>query len=518
MELSLTTQTIQLAQRLMSLFSPLQGYRGIYPKDLMPDPQRPEKMVAAGKFDGKFEMWDVNHWVEHIEGQERFGSAPLRHDGTIRFAAMDIDEYMVKDHVAVSKKLRKLSEKFILCRSKSGGKHLFLFFSEDVAAKNIRIKLTEVLSVLGLAGSEIFPVQDTLIAGIKNVGNYINTPYFNAKDTLQYAFHPDTSEVMTLEEFLDYGEANKFTEKEFLGMKFVDGSHFKNGPPCLQVIFENGCEEGGRNTTLQNVGVYCKLSSLSGWEDKVREYNTMLLPPMDRGEVEKIIHSLKHNEYHYGCNKEPLSSFCDRKKCKLRKYGVNNNSTFPFIESIVKFDSEPPIWWVNLDGGQRIYCQTEELQNPKRFQKCAMDQANMVTPVIKEVEWTKYLHELMTKLQVIPVAKEARTSGLLQAGIEDFLRTRASGETLQDLSVNQAVRMNGKYYFTPQVLIDFLRGKQFKVTDARLALLLNDMGAEGPVKKSVGKTSRRVYILNENIIDIEAEEIPAVPVQQLGVM
>ena len=46
-----------------------------------------------------------------------------------------------------------------MCRSKSGGAHLFLFTEEPVTAEDLRNKLTQLAAVLGYGNCEIFPKQ-----------------------------------------------------------------------------------------------------------------------------------------------------------------------------------------------------------------------------------------------------------------------------------------------------------------------------------------------------------------------
>jgi len=86
-----------------------------------------------------------------------------------------------------------------VCRSKSGGAHVFLFSDQPVAAERMRDKLTEIKTLLGYGGSEVFPKQIQLKSA-DDTGNFLNLPYFNGDDTTRYAFKQD-GEAATLEEF-----------------------------------------------------------------------------------------------------------------------------------------------------------------------------------------------------------------------------------------------------------------------------------------------------------------------------
>ena len=73
------------------------------------------------------------------------------------------------------------------------------FTSEPVSAERMRDKLTEIKTLLGYGGSEVFPKQIQLKSQ-DDTGNFLNLPYFNGDDTTRYAFKQDGS-AATLEEF-----------------------------------------------------------------------------------------------------------------------------------------------------------------------------------------------------------------------------------------------------------------------------------------------------------------------------
>ena len=65
----------------------------------------------------------------------------------------------------------------IVCRSKSGGAHAFLFTKEFVPATVMRVKLKLIASAMGFAGVEIFPKQDYIRVDRGDTGSFLNLPY-----------------------------------------------------------------------------------------------------------------------------------------------------------------------------------------------------------------------------------------------------------------------------------------------------------------------------------------------------
>jgi hypothetical protein len=154
-----------------------------------------------------------------------------------------------------------------VCRSKSGGAHLFIFLSEKVPAVDLRDKLAEFASALGFGTCEIFPKQEEVIVERGDVGNFINLPYFQSEYTTRFAFNDEGGEL-SLKDFLARAEESRITLKELRSFELGANSEvLPNGPPCLQQLTEHGVPEGGRNNTLLNIGVYYKLSSPENWKE-----------------------------------------------------------------------------------------------------------------------------------------------------------------------------------------------------------------------------------------------------------
>ena len=85
----------------------------------------------------------------HINGFKGVGSIPINEHNKCKFGALDIDQYPL-DLVALDKKVRKFKIPAVVCRSKSGGAHIFFFFKEWISAGEFRDKASEISSVLAL--------------------------------------------------------------------------------------------------------------------------------------------------------------------------------------------------------------------------------------------------------------------------------------------------------------------------------------------------------------------------------
>ena len=171
--------------------------------------------------------------AQHINGEKGVGSIPINDKNMCKFGVLDIDKYPI-DHAEIAVKCKKLKIPFVVCRSKSGGAHLYLFTKDWIRAVDMRDCLTEFSAVLGFSGCEVFPKQDQILADRGDVGNFINLPYFDSANTVRYAFG-DKGEELELEDFLKAIEKKRTTLDALNELKFETKSdEFDGLIPCIK--------------------------------------------------------------------------------------------------------------------------------------------------------------------------------------------------------------------------------------------------------------------------------------------
>jgi len=195
---------------------------------------------ANGKRKGKASVVRAKRTLatfeKHLNGEQGVGIVPINEKNASFFGAIDIDQYPL-DHAAIVKTVHRQKLPLVVCRSKSGGGHVYLFLKEPVPAETLQNKLKELASEIGCAaGTEIFPKQIQLVLERGDTGNFLNLPYFDHENGLRYAFKEDGS-AATLEEFVEMAEATAITPQELealLEKEIVEvDERIKSGPPCL---------------------------------------------------------------------------------------------------------------------------------------------------------------------------------------------------------------------------------------------------------------------------------------------
>ncbi len=397
---------------------------------------------------------------EHLKGTKGVGSIPINDKNLCNFGVLDIDTYPI-DHLEVLKKCRKLKLPLVVCRSKSGGAHLFLFMKTETSASEIRDYLGEMSAALGYAGCEIFPKQDRILAERGDVGNFINLPYFDQANTVRYAFK-DNGDDMTLEEFLDEVDKRKATVSSLEKIDFgTQREQFSDAPPCLQLFFSMGIPEGTRNKVMFNGGLYLKRKYPDSWKDKHEELNQKhCIPPLPANEIVGLQKQIDKKEYLYTCKDEPMSSHCNRAMCKTRTFGIGDADSTPQIGGLTILLSEPRLYFLDVDG-KRLEITTEQLQMPLQFQRACMEQINFMPPLAKPTEWQPVVNSLLNNATHIEVSEELTSVGQFKELLEMFCMSRIRAKFPEELSMGKPWTEDNFTYFTMKGLQEFLRQRGF---------------------------------------------------------
>jgi len=253
-------------------------------------------------------------WEDHLAGNPpALGIIPIREDNNCQWGCIDVDVYNLKHHSLVQT-IRKLKLPLIVCRSKSGGAHIFLFTKEFIPASLMQGTLKKIAKILGYEGCEIFPKQTEILVERGDTGNFLNLPYFNGTKGLRYAIN-DNGSASTLEEFYKLYDVlacgRQEVEKIEIEEKKITEA-FPLGPPCLNQLAKDGFGEGARNNALFNIAVYYKQAKPDSWEDELVKANqTHMTPPLSNGEVQQLIKSISRKGYDkYRCKDAPINAVC----------------------------------------------------------------------------------------------------------------------------------------------------------------------------------------------------------------
>lgn len=464
-------------------------------------------------------------WREHLAGTTPLGVVPIRQDSTCLWACVDVDRYDLR-HDEIVRDLERRGLPLIVCRSKSGGAHVFMFMAHPMPASEVRLKMREIASVMGWADCEIFPKQSELVAERDDLGNWLNMPYLGGNKTERWAVRPNGS-PMSLDEFLDRAESSRVELLDDVVVKRErrrsssrggnqEEDNFQDSPPCLEELTASGFPDGTRNRGLFNLGILAKRKFPDRWKDVLRSWNeAYLVPPLESDEVDEVVRNVGRKDYHYQCRETPCVSHCNAGVCRGRAHGVRTGGDFPVIEGLTKIDSEPPLFLMDVYD-KRIELTHHELYSYRDWRRAAQARIDHYFPTMKDDDWGSLVNVAIEKLQVQEAGREVSTIGQFEELLSDFLTSQFRGTTLKELQEGLPILMedDGRFYFQLRDLMKFLERHNFRVWN-RTQVAQRIVGELGGGKRSFNRTGAknlRTYWLPGTMFDDpEPADIPSSP-------
>lgn len=430
-------------------------------------------------------------YARHIAGECGLGIVPIMDDATCRFGVIDVDRHGDMPDTNLKElelRIREADLPLTICRSKSGGAHLYLFASEPIPAKLLRTTLSKWASQLGHAGSEIFPKQNDLPGKGKNqqLGNWINLPYFKAADSVRWSH--EGGKQIAFSHFLDIAESRRVSPAELV--KKADGDHAE-APPCIQRMISEGVGHGQRNEALYNVVIYLKKMDPDGYTDRAHAINAkMFETPLSFSEAKKTIASAGRRDYKYRCGEEPCKKFCNSAVCVTRDYGITPSDKDELdvgadpanFDRLEKLMTEPVRWILHIDG-ESLILSTIELMDYRAVRRAVAERLTRIVAPMKNNKWEGLLGKLMIEAAEVEAPEEASTYGFLRTKLYDFLGRADLKATGGDESHRQALLLGNpvvqlmhgqrRAFFRGQDFVDYLkkhRSEEMKGTNLWVAM------------------------------------------------
>lgn len=495
-------------ERFKAIFDGLEEAYGYY---------KIEKREASGKNKGKAgivrEPRTTALWEGHLSGKGlSLGIIPINAQNMCKWGCIDIDQYPL-DHAALMEKIRRQKMPLVVCRSKSGGAHCFLFTTDWIEARDMQTALQSMAAALGYSDSEIFPKQVKLNLERGDVGNFLNLPYYDAEDGLRYAFHDDGTSA-TLDEFVEMHTKYVQTPEQVARVQVVDGFKdplLEDGPPCLQILSRMKIGEGGRNNGLFDFGVFLRQAHADTWESEILRYNMEYLdPPLPLGEVNVVAKQLQKKDYTYKCNDAPIKAYCNKELCYTKKFGISRAAQSATIANLRKYNSTPPVWFVDVNG-EPLEIDTEALMNQGAFQKACTEQLNFLPRTVSKAIWEGQLTRLLSEMRdnesaIIEVAQDASISGQFYDFLEEFCRHLQQAQDREEILLRRpwTDEERSLTYFRLKDLEGFLKkNKFFEYKSHKIAQRLRDINGESVVLKIKGRAVRVWQIPAFDVADVD---------------
>jgi hypothetical protein len=306
-------------------------------------------------------------WKQHLEGKIRLGLRP-EIDNNCWWGCIDVDpnnykDYSEKKYVEI---IKKYSLPFVPVKSKSGGLHIFIFFTEPADIKKVTTKLAEINEEYFLA-QEIFPCNKA-----------VNMPYHNMNASMEFAFDENNTPIM-VGRFITLANEKKIKPTDFFNLKVQEyqaESEWKHYPPCVQKLIQEGWSGNNRNNFLFNVLVLemKKNNTLSTQQIEdiaLQRNNQIFTQPLPRTEVVQLSKSVHKGGYQFQCPpKHPeYGPICNKELCKTRRLGIGEAvpEIVEAFENITYIQDTKSVWYEFDFKGSRITVTPEDMKDEKSF-------------------------------------------------------------------------------------------------------------------------------------------------------
>lgn len=472
---------------------------------------------ASGKAEGRGtthrKALTEAQWSEHLTGIKMLGVVPIRLDGAVAWFAGDIDVYTL-DHNALIQKCQALEIPVVICRSKSGGAHLYCFVDGTVPAEQAIALMRHWVTLLGYPKCEVFPKQDGVTD--QTVGNWINLPYFGGDKTERHAFGLE-GERLSVKQFEQLASAmsptpaeiDAFTKKIGQKKPKAEAGPLDDAPPCVQKMYAEQVTEGGRNNALAHVAIFWLKSSPDNWRERTVEANFKIFQdPLPLEEINQIQTNVSKGKYEYLCGLEPMCGLCDKETCMTRKWGVGPQRGIDYarteIDRIIKINSDPPLYYVIING-TTVKMSTDQLLSPGKFRKRVYEVTGDLMPPMKERSHEARIQA--AKMEVEEAPPEVNQDGQVLEAFENWCEVHCP----RSRNVDEVMRGNPYYdkelrqivFRSSDLIAAFKRAKKFNVADRDVWVALRDVGARRENRTVAGRQTRVwLYPVDEPWFDI----------------
>jgi hypothetical protein len=459
-------------------------------------------------------------WKKHLEGTIGLGIPPLRADNTVYFAAIDVDEYPL-DHNKLNDLITELKLPLTLCKSKSGGAHLYVFFSDPVKASLVVPKLKKWADALGYADVEVFPKQ-TEHYDEKSYGNWINMPYFAANDTIRPAV-VDGRELKPMA-FIKHVAASRISEAQFKKINIKVDKTLDGAPPCIKKIWTFGLDQysGERDVAYYNIATFLKMKygdetddgGNTIWETKYWEFfDSNKIENQPRKEVAKTFNAVDKELKFYTCSQDPCHRLCDKPECNKQEFGVGGSGPGFEITRFIKYEDSTGAfvkYKIYIEESKKINIKNaSDFLQYRRFRELATIVLNHFPNQCKDSVWTGMVNNAFAIMELKRAEDDSTEDGIIATEhFPDFVSRFILDDDFQSLFQGRVVRDTkaGTIWFSTKDFVNFLKQQKYSIQSSDVSDILKRYypSFEDKIKQLKGMR-KRFKVINEPELSLQSE-------------
>ncbi|PDT07870.1 hypothetical protein [Rhizobium sp. M1] len=449
------------AQRLFELFRGA-DHHGTYRHE--PTLVQPgEKISIRGSAKTIYEPPTPDLWQLHLDGTRPLGICPLWSNDTCLWGAIDLDDRDVV-HSELVARVRQNGLPLVVCRSKSGGAHLYVFLSEPMPAIDLQRRLREFSDLLGFpAKTEIFPKQ-TRTSDIDKAGGWLNVPYFQGEETTRYAVK-NSGLAMSLPEFLDLAEESALIPAQLMALKASPPARTDDRKKAEGSLTSEEFEKllqgwlrklaeapGGKadDTLMEIARDIGRCASVIDIDYAVMQ-RRVLEAWNARGKNETDFHQQYHRNYAHGQKEGNPPRLAD---------GGDGDDRYPTIEKIVVLTGgEEDEWRLTLRGWGDVTLPVREVMHYYTFNVRCAARLGAVFDQMKQNTWYECLREARARAEFEAIPETETEEHEMRSLLRVFLTDKHKAESLAEVLLGKPYHDEdeGRRYFRFEDFHKYLR-------------------------------------------------------------
>lgn len=468
--------------------------RGKYTVGKTVDAKGKRKGKAITETDGGATL---EHFTAHLLGKVGLGVIPIDDDGTCMFGVIDVDNYSDLDHAALAARIKAMGLPLVVCRSKSGGAHLYLYLSEAATAAQVRELLAKWTKVLGYSEkTEIFPKQDGL-DGPDDFGNWINLPFFDSERTTRYAVNAVSGKAMLLDEFITVAEGMRTTIEAAEEIVLPEPPQTEQPESTAsQRVRDGDVPEGQRHNDLK----------------------TWLVAKRKQGlDIEELGILVRNKAPELWAEAEQREGLKEAEQI-LRWIEKKIMPEPEDFEQLVRLELGETVIWKLRVRGQWVRLDTAQLDTYRSMRRAVMEQIAEVLPELTRTRWNSILTALMAGKTTEVGVDDFSPAGLAWNQTLNFLTIHGTARARDEILLGRAWcdEEKSRVYFISDHLIKNLRMHRNFIELKEIYLLLKSHGGFATTLSIAGKTTR-VWWLPEEAVAMARQTEEFAPVRVPGV-
>jgi hypothetical protein len=159
---------------------------------------------------------------------------------------------------------------------------------------------------------------------------------------------------------------------------------------------------------------------------------------------------------------------------------VGGDDDFPIISGLSVLDTEPPLWFVDVND-TRLELTTDELQNYRLFHRACMERLCVCFRMMKTTDWLMVVSQAMKNAVKIETAAEVSYKGQFYELLEEFVTDRHKAMTREEILLGRPWHdpKIGRHYFRLKDLTRYLERANFRVySPGQVTQRLRDLGGD----------------------------------------